>query len=89
MVFIPQYNPDIQDTVGGRVKRQQALKCKQSRWLSMLKAWNKALCLCGANVECLQEWSDSLVKLQVKDEGWAEGLHQEAALGQMDRLREG
>ena len=29
-----------------------------------------------------------LVEFQVKDEGCAERLHQEAALGQMDRLRE-
>lgn len=29
---------------------------------------------------------DSLVEFQVKDEGLAEGLHQEAALGQMDGL---
>lgn len=32
---------------------------------------------------------DLLVEFQVKDEGCAKGLHQEAALGQMDGLREG
>lgn len=31
--------------------------------------------------------ADLLVELQVKDEGFAKGLHQEAALGQMDGLR--
>lgn len=36
-----------------------------------------------------QACADLLVELQVKDEGRAEGLHQEAALGQMDGLREG
>lgn len=32
---------------------------------------------------------DSLVEFQVKDEGLAEGIHQEAALGQMDGLGRG
>lgn len=43
---------------------------------------------CGCE-NALQGRVDLLVEFQVKDEGCAEGLHQEAALGQMDRLREG
>lgn len=45
------------------------------------KASSAVVFLCGGCV-------DLLVELQVKDEGGAEGLHQEAALGQMDGLRE-
>lgn len=43
---------------------------------------------CG-RVNALHAWSNLLVEFQVKDEWSAEGLHQEAALGQMDGLREG
>lgn len=45
------------------------------------KASNAVVFFCGGCV-------DLLVEFQVKDEGCAEGLHQEAALGQMDGLRE-
>lgn len=40
-------------------------------------------------VNASQACANLLVEFQVKDEGCAEGLHQEAALGQMDGLREG
>lgn len=39
-------------------------------------------------VNALQAQFDLLVEFQVKGEGRAEGLHQEAAPGQMDGLRE-
>lgn len=39
-------------------------------------------------VNALQACDDLLVEFQVKDEGYAKGLYQEAALGQMDRLSE-
>lgn len=40
-------------------------------------------------MNALQACGDLLVEFQVKDEGYAKGLHQEAALGQMEGLREG
>lgn len=39
-------------------------------------------------MNALQACDDLLVEFQVKDEGYAKGLYQEAALGQMDRLSE-
>lgn len=53
--------------------------CKQSIKHCFVPLWF------GCGNACV----DLLVEFQIKDEGCAEGLHQEAALGQMDGLREG
>ena len=68
--------------VGGRKGWRQAGSdgCKQT--------FKDCLCICGC-VNASQACGDLLIEFQVKDEGCAKGLHQEAALGQMDGLRGG
>lgn len=73
--------------VGGETDGER----EAGRWVSEWVGVNKALNIVSRcrRVNALRACVDLLVELQVKGEGRAEGLHQEAALGQMDGLREG